>query len=162
MREAYKRVIGREEFTQELMERVDDVTKIGPVVQFVDSVLRLQNDMSRPVYVLELAGEPTEDLLQYIDDIMNQAKVACVLVPPKTLEYVAEVDEDSFGSRNIRAEMFGLKDGVKIPVVPEEKEDEDGRRVQGDGNAAGGVQGAERGGDAEGGLPEGEREAQGR
>lgn len=111
-----KRVFTRGEFVELLLDRLDDVTEIGGIVMFVESVLKLQNDMSRPVYVLEVCDGISYDDIAYIDSVMNSAKMACVLIPKGMVEYVGEVDSDSFGVTNMKRDVLGLKEGVVIPV----------------------------------------------
>lgn len=120
-----KRVFTRDEFVEMLMERVDDVTNIGGIVAFVDSVLKLQNDMSRPVYVLEVEDGLTSADVSYIDDAMSSAGVACVLVPKGMVSYVGEVDSASFGTTNLKADVFNLKEGVVIPVGQDDEPRDD-------------------------------------
>jgi len=109
-----KRVMTREELASELMSRVDDMTKIGPVFEFIESVLKLQNDMSRPVYIFEVDQDISEKDVAYIDDVMVQLGVACCLIPRKLMGYVGEVDSQSFGVRSIKADILGLREGVVI------------------------------------------------
>lgn len=107
-----RRVFTREEFVAELMCRVDDVTDIGPAMSFVESVLRLQNDMGRPVYVFEVSGGITADDIALIDESMHAMGVACVLLPKRKIEYIGEVDGGSFGVRGLMEDVIGLKEGV--------------------------------------------------
>lgn len=107
-----KRVFTRDEFVELLVSRVDDVTEIGGVIEFVESVLRLQNDMSRPVYVLEVPSGLVRDDIEYIDNIMTSIGVACVLIPSGMVGYVGEVDGSSFGVTNLQTDVLGIKEGA--------------------------------------------------
>lgn len=125
-----KRVYTRDEFTELLIERVDDVTKIGGVIEFVESVLKLQNDMARPVYILEVCEGLVYDDVAYLDDVMNSIGVACVLVPKGMVGYVGEVDSKSFGVTNLQTDILGLKEGAVIPVGQDDEPRDDDEGVQ--------------------------------
>lgn len=118
-----KRVFTREELTRELMSRVDDFTAIGGVFEFIDSALRLQNDMTRPVYIFEVDPDISKGDIDYIDEVMSQLGIACCLIPRKMIGYVGEMDAESAGVRNVKADLLGLKEGVVIPVEVESGDD---------------------------------------
>ena len=105
LRPTSKRVFSRDELVELLVERADDVTKVGKVLKFVESALRLQNDKSRPVYVLEVKPNVTLDDIELLDVAMNQLGVACVLIPSGVVSYVGEVDSESFGRENVMDEL---------------------------------------------------------
>ena len=109
-----KRVFTRDEFASLLMERSGDVTKVGGVMAFVESVLKLQNDMTRPVYVFQVKDGITSDDIAMLDMEMEALGVACVLIPAGTLTYVGEVTSESYGQRNLRTEVFGIKGNAHI------------------------------------------------
>lgn len=118
-----RRVFTREELTRELMSRVDDFTSIGGVFEFIDAALRLQNDMTRPVYIFEVDPGISRDDVAYIDEVMSQLGIACCLIPRRLIGYVGEIDAESAGIRNIKADLLGLREGVVIPVEVESGDD---------------------------------------
>ena len=104
-----RRLMSREEFGAFLVERADDVTKVGKVMKFVESALRLQNDMGRPVYVFEVDPGIARSDIHFIDQTMKSLGVACVLVPRKLIGYVGEVDSETMGVVNYQEEFLGIK-----------------------------------------------------
>lgn len=96
-----KRVMTRDEFQSYIVEKArengSDPMAVGKTVRFVESVIKLQNDYSRPVYVFEVSPDISRADVSYIDDAMKSVGVACVLVPSKSMRYVGEVDAESFG-----------------------------------------------------------------
>lgn len=135
-----KRVFTRDEFVSMLMDVVDDVSVIGESVMFVESVLRLQNDMSRPVYILAVDPDISVDDIKYIDGVMVALGVACCLVPRGVFDYVGEVDSESFGVRNMQLDVWGLKEAVDVGDA---------------GRSIGGADGSEWVDEAGGGMQEG-------
>lgn len=133
-----KRVLTRGDMTELLMERTDDVTLVGPVMRFIDSVLRLQNDMGRPVYIFDVDPSISDDGISYIDDVMRSLGIACCIVPRGTLEYVGEATSESFGVRNIKQDAYGLNDGTVFGIGQDD----------GAGDDDAGVPDSKRGGDA--------------
>lgn len=91
-------VLSREGFTRVLMDRLPDgKRKIGRAIDWVESALILQNDVGRPVYVLEVSGDTTSDDIAYIRQLMEEAGCVACLVPSGILGYVGMVSASSFG-----------------------------------------------------------------
>lgn len=102
--------MSRDEFLELIVSRADDVTKVGEVMRFVESVFKLQNDMSRPVYIFEVDQDSmTSEDLALLDMSMNSIGIACVLVPKGIIGYVGEVTSESYGQQNIRTELLGVR-----------------------------------------------------
>ena len=104
-----KRVLTRKEFMALLYERYENVLDIGESIKFVECVLRLQNDMSRPVFVFEVSSSITPDDIEYLDMVMNSVGIACVLVPSGLMSYAGEVTSESFGVSNFKRDFFGMR-----------------------------------------------------
>ena len=147
-----KRVLSREEMTELIVERSGDVTKVGPVMRYIDAVLRLQNDMSRPVYIFDVDPNISEKEIRYIDDVMRSLGVACCIVPRGMLGYVGEATSESFGVRNIKQDVFNLREGVVIPVGQDDGSWNDGGGIQGDERERVGVAGVQGGGGEDDGV----------
>ena len=105
----------REEFASYLLERADSVLDVGKVIRFVESVLKLQSDVSRPVYIFEVERDISQEDIELIDRTMASLKVACALVPKGVMTYAGEVDSESFGQKNmvdeVRAALIGGGNG---------------------------------------------------
>lgn len=100
-------LFSREEFIEELMSRADDVVDVGRMVNFVEGAFRLQNDVSRPAYVIEVSDSVTADDIEYVSAALSQLGVCAVLVPPKMLRYVGTVTPREMGVNNVRSELWG-------------------------------------------------------
>lgn len=107
-------MLTRDEFLSLIVSRSEDVTKVGEVMEFVESVLKLQNDMTRPVYVFQVRDGITSDEITMLDRAMEAIGVACVLIPSGTLRYVGEVTSDSYGQENLRTSVYGIKDNAHM------------------------------------------------
>ena len=105
----------REEFESYLLERADSVLDVGGTLRFVESVLKLQSDSSRPVYIFEVDRDISQEDIALIDRTMASLRVACALVPKGVIRYAGEVDSDSFGQKNfadeVRDALIGGGDG---------------------------------------------------
>lgn len=100
-------LFSREEFIEELMSRTNDVVEVGRMVNFVEGAFRLQNDVARPAYVIEVTDDVTPDDIEYVSTALSQLGVCAVLVPPKMLRYVGTVTPREMGIDNIRSELWG-------------------------------------------------------
>ena len=108
--------MSRDEFQSYIVkmarENSSGAINVGKTIRFVESVLRLQNDFTRPVYVFEVSPSISKGDIAYIDDAMRSMGIACVLVPNGLMRYVGEVDSESFGVKNYMDEYVnGVYDG---------------------------------------------------
>jgi len=104
----YLCVLSREEFTSLLQERLDSPSDIGRAVTFVEGALTLQNDMGRPVYILEVSPECTPEDIGYIHEAMTEMGTAAVLLPPGAVRPVAALTPESMGITNIKERLFSV------------------------------------------------------
>lgn len=100
-------LLSREELMEELTARMDDPVDVGNMVRFVEGAFRLQNDVSRPAYVLEVSDGISPDDIRYVSTALAQLGVCAVLVPPRMLEYVGTVTPREMGVDNVRSDIWG-------------------------------------------------------
>jgi hypothetical protein len=73
---------------------------VGRVLEHIKNVMILQNDISRPTYIIEVDANLTKENIGVIASSLRTAGVSAVLVPVKVLNVVAQVTPDSLGVEN--------------------------------------------------------------
>lgn len=73
---------------------------VGRVLEHIKNVMILQNDISRPTYIIEVDANLTKEDIGVIASSLRTAGVSAVLVPVKALNVVAQVTSDSLGVEN--------------------------------------------------------------
>lgn len=73
---------------------------VGRVLEHIKNVMILQNDISRPTYIIEVDATLTKENIGVIASSLRTAGVSAVLVPVKVLNVVAQVTPDSLGVEN--------------------------------------------------------------
>lgn len=73
---------------------------VGRVLEHIKNVMILQNDISRPTYIIEVDTNLTKENIGVIASSLRTVGVSAVLVPVKVLNVVAQVTPDSLGVEN--------------------------------------------------------------
>lgn len=73
---------------------------VGRVLEHIKNVMILQNDISRPTYIIEVDANLTKENIGVIASSLRTVGVSAVLVPVKVLNVVAQVTPDSLGVEN--------------------------------------------------------------
>lgn len=79
----------------EYLYKTVDFDDIGKVTDHVQKVMLLQNDISRPTYVIEVNDDLSSSDIGVLASAFREAGVSCVLVPTNTVKIVAQVTHDS-------------------------------------------------------------------
>lgn len=95
-------VMSREEFTDYLLERLDDPSEIGRVIGFIDGIFKVQNDIGRPVYIFEVDKNLAVRDIEYLQKALTSLGTAACLVPSGIMSYSGQVTSESFGVKNIQ------------------------------------------------------------
>lgn len=122
-----KVVLNRSEFVRVIAERSDVPSDISRLMRYVETVLVLQSDEGRPVYVLEVDfDESDEAYLLILDRSLKRMKVSAVIVPKNSVGYVGEVTAKSLG---IKGKVDAAREKLKalIATVMQYGGDEDER-----------------------------------
>ena len=73
---------------------------VGRVLEHIKNVMILQNDISRPTYIIEVDANLTKENIGVIASSLRTVGISAVLVPVKVLNVVAQVTPDSLGVEN--------------------------------------------------------------